>query len=254
MWRGHELSLGDIFLCETGMTTNGDKETHDEDTKATIRVVTNKEHPIRPFCTNPSKNDELVLQPITSKFLFVRAAEHLGTLQIDMRRIEITPQYNRTPLTTIDHQQHDCELCAIVRGYKNQRFRVETNRILKKKIYTDGSKNEEEEGYAVVWEEQTIKRKIHLQNSIYRAEQLAIINTIYSTRKKRTEGDNHGLVEYNPISPLLALFLKIQIFVLLRPVSEVSRKLNCQKNVFKMFTFLVCLLSGKRTNIRLKFW
>jgi competence CoiA-like predicted nuclease len=58
-----------------------------------------------------------------------------------------------------------------------------------------------------------------------------------------------------PISPLLSTLLNIRIFLLLRPVSEVSRKLNCQKNVFKMFTlkqyFLVCLrvfFSGKRTN------
>jgi hypothetical protein len=93
-------------------------------TKATIRVATKKEHPIRPFCTN------------------------------------------------------------------NQRFRAETNRILEEnyehhtKIYTDGSKKEEDVGYAVIWEEQTIKRKIHPQNSIYRAEQSAIINATYSLWKK----------------------------------------------------------------------
>jgi hypothetical protein len=52
-------------------------------------------------------------------------------------------------------------------------------------IYTDGSKKEEEEvGYAVVWEEETIKKKIHPQNSIYSTEQSAIINSIYSTWKK----------------------------------------------------------------------
>jgi hypothetical protein len=59
---------------------------------------------------------------------------------------------------------------------------VETNRILKEKyerhtkICTDGSKKEEEVGYTVVWQEQTIKRKIHPQNSIYSGEQSAIIN------------------------------------------------------------------------------
>jgi hypothetical protein len=62
-------------------------------------------------------------------------------------------------------------------------------------IYTDGSKKEEG---AVVWEEQTIKRKIDTQNSIYSAEQSALINAIYSLQhmeKRRTERDNHGLVE-----------------------------------------------------------
>jgi hypothetical protein len=48
------------------------------------------------------------------------------------------------------------------------------------KIYTDG---EDEIRYTVVWEEQTIKRKIHPLNSIYSAEQSAIINAIYITWK-----------------------------------------------------------------------
>jgi hypothetical protein len=63
-------------------------------TKAAIRVVTNKEHPIRPFCTNPSKIDEYAVRPKTSKPLLIRVAEHLDTLQIDMRKIEITGNIN----------------------------------------------------------------------------------------------------------------------------------------------------------------
>jgi hypothetical protein len=54
-------------------------------------------------------------------------------LQIDMRKIEITPQYNRPPWTTIDHQQHDFGLCAIVREFNNQRFCAETSQVLKEK-------------------------------------------------------------------------------------------------------------------------
>jgi hypothetical protein len=95
-------------------------------------------------------------------------------LETVMKKIKITSQYNRPRWTTIDHQQHDFELCANERKYERHT-----------KIYTDGSKKEEEEvGYAVVWEEQTIKMKIHPQNSIYSAEQSAIINAIYSTCKK----------------------------------------------------------------------
>jgi hypothetical protein len=60
------------------------------------------------------------------------------------------------------------------------------------KIYTDGSKKEEKDRYAVVWEKQTIKRKIHSQNSIYSADQSAIINVIYNTWRRRTEGYIHG--------------------------------------------------------------
>jgi hypothetical protein len=81
------------------------------------------------------------------------------------------------------------EVSAIVRGSNNQGFCVDTNRKLKEKykrhtkIYTDrdGFKKVEKVRYAVVCEEQTIKRKIHPQNLICSAEQSAIINTIYST-------------------------------------------------------------------------
>jgi hypothetical protein len=48
-----------------------------------------------------------------------------------MRKKEITSQYNRSPLTTVDHQKHDFGLCAIVRGSKNQCFGVETSQTLK---------------------------------------------------------------------------------------------------------------------------
>jgi hypothetical protein len=100
-------------------------------TKATIRVIRNKEHLLRPFCTNPFKIDEYARLPKTPKPLFIRLAEHLGKLQIDMWKIEIIPQYNRPPWT-IDHQKHNFEQCAIVRGSNNQHIRVETNRIYKK--------------------------------------------------------------------------------------------------------------------------
>jgi hypothetical protein len=70
---------------------------------------------------------------MTPKPLFIRAAEHLGTLQIDMRKKEISPQYNRSPWTTIDYQQHAFELGVIVPGSNNQGFHAEKNRILKEK-------------------------------------------------------------------------------------------------------------------------
>jgi archaellum biogenesis ATPase FlaH len=49
------------------------------------------------------------------------------------------------------------------------------------KIYTGGSKKDEKVGYAVVSSESKIKRRQFPQNSIYSAEQSAIINVIYST-------------------------------------------------------------------------
>jgi hypothetical protein len=49
------------------------------------------------------------------------------------------------------------------------------------KIYTDGSKKDERVGYAVVLSGSTIKRRQFPQNSIYSAEQSAIINAFYFT-------------------------------------------------------------------------
>jgi hypothetical protein len=42
--------------------------------------------------------------------LCIRAAEHLGTMHIDIRKLKITPQYKRPPWTSTDHQKHDFEL------------------------------------------------------------------------------------------------------------------------------------------------
>jgi ribonuclease HI len=101
-----------------------------------------------------------------------------------------TSSQNRPPWTTIDHQQHDFDICTIVRGSNNQGFPAETNQVLKEKyerhtkIYTNGSKKKGKVGCAVVWKEQTIKRKMQPQNLKYSTEQLPIINAIYSTWKK----------------------------------------------------------------------
>jgi hypothetical protein len=108
--RGVRLVLG-IFavsrtenaLCEAKITTLTEMRKLNN-TKATIREVTNKEHPIRLFCTNPSKIDEYPLRSKIPKPIFIRAALHLGTLQIEMRKIETIPQYNRPIWTTIDHR------------------------------------------------------------------------------------------------------------------------------------------------------
>jgi hypothetical protein len=80
--RGRRLAPGafavsrtENVLCEAEMTTLREMRKL-SNTKAAIQVVTKKEHPIRPFCTNPSKIDEYALRPKTP--LFIRAA-HSGT-------------------------------------------------------------------------------------------------------------------------------------------------------------------------------
>jgi hypothetical protein len=65
------------------------------------------------------------------------------------------------------------------------------------KIYTVCSKKEEEVGYAVVWEEQTIKKKIHPTELNIESGTVGDHKRYSTWNKKRTEGDNQGLVEYN---------------------------------------------------------
>jgi hypothetical protein len=45
-------------------------------------------------------------------------------------------------------------------------------------IYTDGSKKEEKVGYAVVSDQQSTRRRIRDQSSMYRSEQEATIDAI----------------------------------------------------------------------------
>jgi hypothetical protein len=47
------------------------------------------------------------------KPIFIRAIEYLGQLQIDVRRIETTPTYLRTPWMKSRYEQIDQSLCAI---------------------------------------------------------------------------------------------------------------------------------------------
>jgi hypothetical protein len=121
------------------------------------------------------------------KPLFVRAMGYFGKLQIDIRKIERSPQYFRPPWMNINHNRFDYELCGIRRGASNERYQAETFRIINEKyenhskIYTDGSKKYKKVGYAEVLSESTIKRRQFPQNSIYSAEQSAIIYAIYST-------------------------------------------------------------------------
>jgi hypothetical protein len=95
---------------------------------------------LRPFCTKPCKIDEYALRAKTPKPLFIRAAEHLGTLQIDMRKTEITSQYNRPPWTTIDHQEHNLELCAIVHSRTNEEVVKKTAMYLAQKKVSENLK------------------------------------------------------------------------------------------------------------------
>jgi hypothetical protein len=100
-----------------------------------IRFISNPNHPIRPYCLNPTK-------PAAPKFLFVQAIEYLGKLQIDTRKIERLPQSFRPPWTNIDHNRFDYELYAIQRDFKLKLFAFSTKstNITAKYTQTDRKK------------------------------------------------------------------------------------------------------------------
>jgi hypothetical protein len=76
-------------------------------------------------------------------------------------------------------------------GTSSERYRTETAIKLDEdygkhvKIFTDGSKMGDKEGYAFVKEEHTIKKRILSQNTVFSAEQSAIIGAIQSEKKSR---------------------------------------------------------------------
>jgi hypothetical protein len=166
-----------------------------------IRFISNPNHPIRPCCLNPTKLDEYALRPAAPKPLFVRVMEYFGKLQIDTRKIERLLQYFRPPWTNID-RRFDYKLCAIRRSASNDRFQAEILCLLNEyyehhsKIYTDGSKKDENIGYAVVLSESTIKRRRFPQNSIYSAERYLLhceLQSKTSNHHRFTQHNNSSL-------------------------------------------------------------
>jgi hypothetical protein len=128
---------------------------------------------------NPNKLDEYGRS--TSPVCKNSGVPISGT-QIDIRRIELSSRYERPPWKPINGQ--------IQRVWTSERYRTETARMLDEdygkhvKIYTDGSNMGDKVGYAIVKEEHTIKKSILPQNTVFSAEQVAIIEAIHSEKNK----------------------------------------------------------------------
>jgi hypothetical protein len=67
-------------------------------------------------------------------------------------------------------------------------------------IYTDGSLKDDKVGFAIVANNQTIKKRMRPQSSIYIAEQHAIITVIENT----TRTNKPTIIATNSLSSLLA--------------------------------------------------
>jgi hypothetical protein len=105
----------------------------------------------------------------------------------------MSPRYNRPPWKPVNQKPLDVRLSAFGPRTSSVRYRMETARTLDEnygkhvKIYTDGSKMAYKVGYAIVKEEHTIKKRILPQNTVFSAEQSAIIGAIQSEKNSRHE-------------------------------------------------------------------
>jgi hypothetical protein len=162
------------------------------------RLLINADHPIRPYFINPNKLDEYAMRPKNPQPLFIRTAENLGETQTHIRRIKMVPRYDNPPWKSVNGRQFDGRFSAFGPGTSNKRYRTETARTLDDdhgkhvKIFTNGSKMGDKVGYAIVKEERTIKKIILPQNTVYSAEQSAIIGAIQLERNSR-----HKIVDNN---------------------------------------------------------
>jgi hypothetical protein len=98
--------------------------------------------------------------------LLIRTAEYYrGETQIDIRRIEMSPRYNRPPCKPVNEKQFHVRLSAFGPGTSSKRYRTEPARTLDEdygkhcKICTDGSKMGDKVGYAIMKEERMIKKR-----------------------------------------------------------------------------------------------
>jgi flagellar motor protein MotB len=92
------------------------------------------------------------------------------------------------------------------KGIPNEIFRAEFQELVNEKyndhtrIYTDGSKKEENVGYAVVTDQQSTRRSIRDQSSMFSTEQEAIIGAI---QKLLTTGVR-GVIFTDSLSTMMA--------------------------------------------------
>jgi hypothetical protein len=122
--------------------------------------------------------DDYAMNPGSPKPFFIRAAEFLGQMNIDGRKVEKTPDYIRTPWYIDDGKSMDWSLCKMRKGTPNEILLVNEKYNVHTRIYIDGSKKEEKIGYVVVTDQQSTRRRISDQSSIFSEEQDSIIDVI----------------------------------------------------------------------------
>jgi hypothetical protein len=137
--------------------------------KTSTWILTNTDHPIGPYFTSPNKLDEY-------KPLFIRTAEYMGETQIDIRRIEKLSRYDRPPWKPLDAKQ---EPAANIIG------RERPERLRKTMTNTSRYIRMDRSG---IWYRQNRaydQKKNPISNTVFSAEQSAIIRAIQSEKNNR---------------------------------------------------------------------
>jgi ribonuclease HI len=107
----------------------------------------------------------------------------------------------------MEEDRIDLILTGIPKGSGSERFRKEAAKIIQEKyerhqkIYTDGSKKDEREGYAVITPNRTDRKRVHQQSTVFSTEQEAIIKAIWLT--EGTQRDK--VIITNSLSTLTAI-------------------------------------------------
>jgi hypothetical protein len=117
--KGERLALGTFVICKTETLCEAGLAKLDEIRKSAIRIVTNAEHPIRPYIISPNKLDEYAMRPRNPQLLFVRTAKYLKETQIHIRRI-------------VNEKQFDVRLSAFGPETSSECYRTERSERLTK--------------------------------------------------------------------------------------------------------------------------
>jgi hypothetical protein len=114
--------------------------------------------------------DDYALKPGSPKPFLIRAAKLLGQMDIDERNVEKTPDYIGPPWYTDDRKNMNYPICKMKKGTPNEIFYAEFQELV--------NEIKEKVGFTVVTDQQSTRRKIRNQSSIFSAKQEAIIGAI----------------------------------------------------------------------------
>jgi hypothetical protein len=139
------LAFGTFAVCKTeNVICEAESPTltemRDENTMKTgIRILTNENHPTRSQMIYQNIYDDYAIKTGSPKPFFIRAAELLGRMNIDGRKVVKTPDYIRTPWYIDDGKSMDWSLCKMRKGTPNEILLVNEKYNVHTRIYIDAT-------------------------------------------------------------------------------------------------------------------